>query len=294
MNELKITSITKKYESKIVLNDVSTTLSNGITGIIGPNGSGKSTLLKIITGLLTPDYGSMSYKGNTINPQSMEWRVKIGYLPQYPGLYERMTAYEYLDYLLILSQWKNKQSRNERINELMEKMNLTSFENYTIKYLSGGMRRKVAIAQALIHNPSVILLDEPTNNLDTEERTRIHNYLLEISKEKLILFIGHIVDELSSLCSTILIFDKGKLMYKGNPEKLIEIQKEFIKEIKIPLKINFHKIKETLKILNIGQREDELIVHFDSRFNDYPGSSFSKPTLSEAYQSLIFSNQINR
>jgi ABC-type multidrug transport system ATPase subunit len=288
MNVLQLISITKKYESRIVLNDVSTTIVNGITGIIGPNGSGKSTLLKIITGLLSPDNGTLFYEEKKINLQSMEWRVKIGYLPQEPGLYERMTAYEYLDYLLILSKWKNKQSRKERINALMEKLNLAPFGDNIIKNLSGGIRQKVAIAQALIHDPPVILFDEPTNNLDTEERNRIHDYLLEISKEKIILFIGHIIDELSRLCSRILVLDKGELKYNGKPAELIEQQRDFIKEIRVPFENNHQTLKESLKILNIGQNGNELIVHFDSRFNDYSKSFLIKPTLSEAYQSLFF------
>jgi len=287
VSSLFFNDITVRYSKKTILDNISADLKLGITGILGNNGAGKTTLLKIIAGLITPEAGKLQYAGKEVNTDSKLWKSKIGYLPQFPGLYQRMTPISYLDYLLLLSGWKNRRERKIRIEEISDILNLTAFKEKPIGHLSGGMKQRVAIAQAIIHDPEIILLDEPTNNIDEIERRNFYNYLIEISKNKVILFIGHIINEISSICSNLLVLDEGKIKYTGTPKDLIHSKKNILKETTIS-KDNFDILgNKNIKILSAGQNGEDYVIRYDSRFSDLPTGTLKEPTLSEAYQILL-------
>lgn len=287
MQQLRLEGITKKYNSNIILDNIFYRVESGITGILGENGAGKTTLLKIISGLSTPENGKIYYDKKKVNPDSKFWKSKIGYLPQFPGLYPSMTPVSYLDYLLLLSGWKNREQRKKRIDEIIDILNLTDNKDKHIGQLSGGMRQRVAIAQALIHDPEIILLDEPTNNIDEQERKNIHNYLIEISKSKIILYIGHIVNELTSICSNVLVLDEGKIKFEGKPKKLIETQKDLL--IESTIRKDDFNISENnnSKILTIIPNGENYFVRYDKRLINFPNGNYVEPTVTEAYQLLL-------
>jgi len=177
MAELRFDSISKSFGNTVVFDEVSATLHSGIIGILGANGAGKTTLIRILAGLLPCDIGKFYYNGERLDVGLPFWRERIGYLPQSPGLYERMTLQGFLDYMLLLSDWRIRAARKERIGEIILQLNMLHVADTPISHLSAGTRQRVAIEQALIHKPGVLFLDEPTKSLDSEERHRFHDYL---------------------------------------------------------------------------------------------------------------------
>ncbi|TFG95470.1 MAG: ATP-binding cassette domain-containing protein, partial [Calditrichales bacterium] len=257
----------------------------GITGILGTNGCGKTTLLRIIAGLLPADNGGMVYKSKPVDTESAAWREKIGYLPQTPGLYPQMTVGGYLDYMLLLSAWKIKSERKNRIMYVARQFNLGEFLEKPIGKMSTGIRQQVAIAQALIHDPEIVLLDEPGNNLDMESRSRLHHLLLTEYAEKIILYIGHLVEEFGSLATQILILKDANIRFSGCPGALPGLMNGKIREVKIACRA-FSKIGlKADQVLRIEKTGHDFLVRFDSSRFDYPGSHPVIPSIGEAYQS---------
>ena len=197
-HSLAFSGVSKRFGERVILDRVAATLETGITAILGPNGAGKTTLLRILAGLLPPDEGTFQLDNSIINTESRFWRNQIGYLPQAPGLYERMTIRDFLDYMLLLSAWKDRDTRTARISEVMEQLNLMEYSGTAIGRLSGGTRQRAAIAQALIHKPMILLLDEPTNNLDADERERFHRLLANLGEKRIVVVIGHVVNEIAA------------------------------------------------------------------------------------------------
>jgi ABC-2 type transport system ATP-binding protein len=214
---LKLISVSKSFGNKKVFEALSAEFESGITAITGANGCGKTTMIKILTGLLNADEGTIEYNDSPINTKSELWRAKIGYLPQAIGLYGRMTVYDFLDYMLVLSGIKNRKTRKEKIDYFSGELNLKYWLDTHCGDLSGGVRQRVAIAQAFIHDPEIVLLDEPANNLDIEERERFHNFLAKIKDNKSILYVGHILQEMQSISDRAVIFKNGNIAFNGIP-----------------------------------------------------------------------------
>ena len=286
MNKFTFSDINKKFDNKIVLDNISGSVENGVIGILGTNGVGKTTLIRIFSGLLPVEAGEFLYNGEKIKLSSKFWRSIIGYLPQAPSLYERMRVNEFLDYMLLLSGWNNKNKRIERIEYVLNLLNLDSYKNIPIGHLSGGTKQRVAIGQAIIHNPDVLFLDEPTNNLDAEERIRFHNHLSLNFNGKIVFYIGHVIDELMPICSKILILAEGKIKFYDSPEKLIQSMDGRIKFLQIE-KNNARSLHKKLKILRINRNEENLIVFYDSSFHDISEGKYIKPTLENAYLAFL-------
>lgn len=290
MNLVELHSISKSFGERIVLKDASASLSSGITGLLGANGSGKTTLLRIIAGLLDQDTGNVLFNGETISRHSKFWRSRIGYLPQSPALYERMTVTEYLDYMLLLSGWKQRRKRQGRIEGLIESFNLVPYKDTPLGHLSGGTKQRAAIAQAFVHNPTVLLLDEPTNNLDAEERIRFHNQLVTQSQQRIILYVGHVVNDLALVCSKILVLAEAGIRFEGEPQELVRLMQGIVREATFPSSDWFDVAKLGLTILRVGRNAEHMTVRYDARFGDVPEGVEIVPTLEEAYQA--FSNSV--
>ncbi len=291
MFELLIKNISKKINSQIILENLNCKFENKITGLVGLNGSGKTTLLKIISGLLKADEGGIIFSGIECNVNSGNWRKKIGYLSQNPSLYERMSVFSFLDYMLILSDWRDNKIRTRRIQEICNLLKLSPYLQKNIGQLSGGIKQKVAIAQAVIHDPPILLLDEPANNLDNDERENLHKYLLNISDKKIVLVVEHILDELPVFCERILVLKDGRFLFDGGPDGLIELNKNHIREIIIP-KEKYFPNALNLGLISFRSFNGSIVLRVDTRLSEIKEGNKVMPSFSEAVRITYNSTEI--
>ena len=215
---IQINNISKFYGSQKALDDINFELKNGeLVGFLGPNGAGKSTLMKIITGYLAPNDGLVKINGEIITPQNHEIRREIGYLPEHNPLYTDLYIKEYLTLTAGFYQLNEK---SKKVKQVIEMTGLGAEQNKKIKALSKGYRQRVGLAQALIHNPSILILDEPTTGLDPNQLEEIRSMIREISKEKTVLFSTHIMQEVEAICNRIIIINQGKTIADGSVEQV--------------------------------------------------------------------------
>lgn len=217
---LVIKDLTKTYSSGVqALKGISLEIQPGIFGLLGPNGAGKTTLMKILATLLEPDSGSAEMDGLDLIAAKAETREKLGYLPQDFGLYPTLTAAQMLDYFAKLKGVKDKNERRSLIDALLERVNLSAERNRRLGEFSGGMRQRVGIAQALIGNPELLIVDEPTAGLDPEERARLHNLLAESTGDNTVVMLStHIVSDVSNLCSSFAVIRRGEILAATSPD----------------------------------------------------------------------------
>lgn len=218
---LKIANLSKTYDNGVhALNNVNLSISKGMFGLLGPNGAGKSSLMRTIATLQPADSGTIEFDGINVLKQPNELRQRLGYLPQDFGVYPRVSAYELLDHLAILKGLNNKHERKEAVDGLLAHTNLYQHRKKAVSGFSGGMRQRFGIAQALLGNPDLLIVDEPTAGLDPEERNRFHNLLVSLGEEKVIILSTHIVDDVSELCSQMAVLGAGQILLQGNPIEL--------------------------------------------------------------------------
>jgi ABC-type multidrug transport system ATPase subunit len=219
--ELKIENLSKTYASGVqALKDVSLTIGSGMFGLLGPNGAGKSTLMRIIATLQEADSGSASLDGLDVLKEKDKVRRVLGYLPQEFGLYPKVTAFELLDHFAHLKGVVNRRQRRALVDGLLRQTNLWEARHRKLGTFSGGMKQRFGIAQALIGDPKLIIVDEPTAGLDPEERVRFHNLLSEIGEQVVVILSTHIVSDVSDLCQSMAIIHEGKVLLTGAPLEL--------------------------------------------------------------------------
>lgn len=219
--QIDVENITKSYDKKkVALDQVSFHLTPGVYGLLGPNGAGKSTLINILVGNLKATGGSTKWNGKEIRKLGAKFRDVVGYMPQQQVLYDTFTGEEFLWYMGALKGISRKKCR-ERIKELLHMVNLYEQRNIRISHYSGGMKQRILIAQALLNDPQILIMDEPTAGLDPSERIRIRNFLSTISQDKIILIATHIVSDIEAIAKEILLLREGKLLRKGRPEELL-------------------------------------------------------------------------
>lgn len=216
--ELIIDRLTKQYKNKIAVDRVSLTLKEGVYGLLGANGSGKTTLMRMICGVLKPTSGEVKFNGIDVSDE--KFREVLGYLPQDFGYYPEFTAY---DFLLYMSSLKGltKHRAKEKAAQLLELVSLSDVAKKKIKTFSGGMKQRLGIAQALLNNPKVLILDEPTAGLDPNERIRFRNLISRLGKDKIVLLSTHIVSDVECIASTILLMKDGQIIHKGHRDEVI-------------------------------------------------------------------------
>ena len=221
--EIIIENLSKNFNEVRALKNISLHIEKGMFGLIGRNGAGKTTFMRILATLLNKSGGAVTVCSVPAeNPK--EIRKLIGYLPQDFSVYPNMRVYEAMDYLGVLSGL-SKSVRKERINELLNKVNLNSSRRLKVKALSGGMKRRLGIAQALLHDPQVLIVDEPTAGLDPEERVRFRNLLCEIAGDRIVLLSTHIVEDIEKTCEKIAVLNSGELIYNGTLKDFIGEEK---------------------------------------------------------------------
>ena len=219
--ELKFENLTKNYKTKIALNHFTVSLTEGIYGILGPNGAGKSTLMNLLTDNVKRTSGNIYFNGKEILTLKEKFRREIGYMPQQQGMYDEFSATRFLYYIAGVKGIPKKQAKQE-ISALLDLVGLSSVAHRRLGSFSGGMKQRVLLAQALLGNPSILILDEPTTGLDPEERIRIRNYISELSTNKIVLFATHVVSDIESIATEVLLIRQGELLKKASPLALIE------------------------------------------------------------------------
>ena len=224
---LTVRNLCKHYSARKgnlvrALDNVSLSLGPGMYGLLGPNGAGKSSLMRTLATLQQPDSGQILFDGQDILARPEQMRSRLGYLPQEFGVYHNVSAYDLLDYLGKLKGLLNRVDRHEQVVSLLEKVNLTEHQNESVSRFSGGMKQRFGIAQALLNNPDILIVDEPTAGLDPEERNRFHNLLVDISSHKVVLLSTHIVEDVRHLCPKMGILSAGKLVKQGTPKQIIK------------------------------------------------------------------------
>jgi len=216
--ELKIEHLSKTYPGGVhALRDVSLTVGSGMFGLLGPNGAGKSTLMRIIATLQEPDSGRLTLNGIDVIRDKHAVRQVLGYLPQEFGLDPKATALDFLDHLAVLKGITDRDGRRRHVDMLLEKANLTAYRKKRLGSFSGGMKQRFGIAQALLGNPKLLIVDEPTAGLDPEERLRFHNILSEIGENIVVILSTHIVSDVSDVCRDMAIIHKGRLLREDSP-----------------------------------------------------------------------------
>jgi ABC-type multidrug transport system ATPase subunit len=262
---LSIRNLTHVYDSGTrALEDVSLDVGRGMFGLLGPNGAGKSTLMRCIATLQTPSAGSIRFDGGgealDVVAQPQRVRRLLGYLPQDFGVYPRVTAYDMLDHLAVLKGLANARERRETVEALLAQVNLWDVRKKAIAGFSGGMRQRFGIAQALIGDPRLIIVDEPTAGLDPEERNRFNNLLAEIGENVVVILSTHIVDDVADLCSQMAIIAAGRIVRTGAPHDLIGSMRGRVWR-KAIAKDALAGVRERLDVISTRLREGHTVVH---------------------------------
>lgn len=223
MNSLIIKNLQKTYKNGVkAIDDISLEISNGMFGLLGPNGAGKSSLMRTIVGLQSADSGQIFFNevNVLVNPDFI--KKQLGFLPQDFGVYPKVSAYDLLNHLAILKGVADSKERKDQILSLLEKVNLFAHRKKEVYTFSGGMRQRFGVAQALLGNPKIIIVDEPTAGLDPEERNRFNSLLSEIGEDRIVILSTHLVEDVRNLCSNMAIMNGGKVLMQGNPKDLIQ------------------------------------------------------------------------
>lgn len=244
--ELKIANLTKEFGDFTAVNNLNITMRNGVYGLLGVNGAGKTTLMRMLCTLLRPTNGKITCDGKEIFAMDGEYRKILGYLPQDFGFYPDFTVQDYLLYIAAIKAVRPAVAK-KRVNDLLEKVGLSKTAHKKMKKLSGGMKRRTGIAQAMLNDPSILILDEPTAGLDPNERIRFRNLISELAEERLVLLSTHIVSDVEYIANEILLMKAGSLVNRGTTEQLIATMAEnvwrcYVEKKEVPQLIKQYKI----------------------------------------------------
>ena len=279
--EISIEHLNKNYGKQNVLKDISLHIPIGMYGMLGENGAGKTTLMRILATLSEPTTGMVEINGIDIK-RKKEIRKIIGYLPQEFSIYPNMTVYSALDYLGILTELPNN-IRKRRINELLKQVNLEHEKNKRFKNLSGGMKRRFGIAQALLNDPKILIIDEPTAGLDPKERIRIRNLISQIGFNKIVIIATHVVSDIEFIAKEVLILDNGILRKKDTPENLLKGIEDVVYEAEINEQ-DVNSIMNKYTVTSLSKEYAKIRVRFlCDGIPDVDNVKKASPTLEDLY-----------
>lgn len=292
--QIKIENLNKVYKGgSYALKNLNLEIPNGMFGLLGPNGAGKSTLMRILVTLMKPSSGRVLVNDMDMAKHRREIRSMLGYLPQDFSFFSKLKTYEFLDYAARLSGMKNSATRRTAVEQMLEEVGLFEARDRNANKLSGGMKRRLGIAQALINDPKIIIVDEPTTGLDPEERIRFRNLLSTISTRDVIIILStHIVGDISSTCDNMALLNTGKLAFSGSPEQLIKEAEGNVWLIKATEK-EYLEINEKYPVIStipIDGGWEVQVVSGD--INGYYGEQI-KPNLEHAYVHFM-ENKLNQ
>jgi ABC-type multidrug transport system ATPase subunit len=259
--QLEVKNLKKSYGKTIALDDFSVTVGHGICGILGANGAGKSTLMNILTDNLKRDSGEILLDGEEILKMGETYRRQVGYMPQEQICYPQFYGREFLEYMALLKgmDLKNPAAR-EQIDRLLETVHLADVQYQKVGGYSGGMKRRLLLAQAMLGEPGLIILDEPTAGLDPRERIAMRNMIVRLATDRIILLATHIAADIECVANSVIIMKSGKVLKKESPATLVEQVRSHIREI-VCAHEEIEKYQETYKVGNIIQRNDEVLLH---------------------------------
>ena len=284
MPKLEITNISKTYKKGAVkaLDDFSVTLTPGVYGLLGPNGAGKSTLMNIITDNLNSDSGKVLYNDEDIKKLGKNYRTVLGYMPQQQGLYDDFTLNRFLWYMSALKGLKKKEAK-DKITSLLDTVNLTDSAHKKLGGFSGGMKQGALIAQALLNDQKILILDEPTAGLDPKERIRIRNFFSEIAEDKIVLISTHVVSDIEFIAKEIILLKQGKLVSHDTCPNLVSEIENKVVEVEIDRE-ELKYYQDNYRVSNLYHNGEKIVVRLvtdNSPENHY--SKIVKPTLEDLY-----------
>lgn len=282
--EIRIKDLDKYYGRKHALKHLTLTIPSGMFGLLGRNGAGKTTLMKVLATLLKKQSGEVTICGIPVEEAAKVRRI-TGYLPQDFSMYPNMGVYEAMDYLGALSGL-SRQTRKERIPVLLKKVNLQDEYRTKVRALSGGMKRRLGIAQAILHEPKVLIVDEPTAGLDPEERVRFRNLLCEIAEERIVILSTHIVGDIEATCEQIAIMDEGELYYSGTVTELLEMTKGKVYTAQISRK-DLSRMKENYTLKSMLTQGNNVTVRFLAEQPPKIRATACEPQVEDAYLYLM-------
>lgn len=279
---IEIKNLSKTYKGDVqALKDISLDIGTGMFGLIGPNGAGKTTLMRTIAGLLRPTTGEIRVFGQNITTRDGKQTMKasLGYLPQELGLYPNLSAREFLDYIAILKGITNGVQRRQQIDELLTLVRLDDTGKRRLKTFSGGMKRRVGIAQALLGDPKLMIVDEPTVGLDPEERVRFRNLLTQIAGRCTVILSTHIIEDISQSCNDLAVMDRGEVIFRGAPRDLIDAAQGHVWIVTT----DGAPVDESLKVISTIQLRDGVQYRIIGTPSAYYDSRPAEPTLEDGY-----------
>jgi len=291
MARLKIENLSKCYKNGVkALENLSLTISNGMFGLLGPNGAGKSSLMRTLATLQLPDCGTITFDDIDIIKNPQEMRKKLGYLPQDFGVYPKISSVELLNHIAVLKGLEDKNQRKEQVQALLQQTNLYEVRKRSVSTFSGGMRQRFGIAQALLGNPQLIIVDEPTAGLDPLERNRFHDLLNEIGEQRVVMLSTHIVEDVNDLCPEMAVLTGGKLILQGKPAHLTsklngKVWRIQMEKVELKEQLSNYNVIST----RIVAGKTQVFVLADQQ----PGEGFEPfyPGLEEVYFSALFGQQ---
>ena len=286
--ELQVEHLYKSYGRTEALQDVGFTLQKGIYGLLGENGAGKSTLMRLMATVDFPTKGLIRYDGKDIFEMDEEYRGLIGYMPQNYSVYSGFTARDFLEYMGILKGIPKKKLES-RINEVLEFVNHSEVSEKKVKTFSGGMKRRIGIAQAIINEPEILILDEPTAGLDPAERIRFSNIISDMGKDKIVLLSTHIVSDIEAIANNLVVVKKGNILKTGKVDEIVQTVKGQVWETVISHEV-YQKLRKDRAVIHLKQMGKEVQVRFVGK--QYPDveNCQVEPTLEDYY---IFAGGIN-
>lgn len=279
--ELRLDRLTKQYKQKLAVDRVDLELKCGVYGLLGANGAGKTTLMRMICDIQEPTSGEIFYNGQNIREMGEEYRNILGYLPQNFGYYPEFTAYKFLLYIGSLKGLGKKQARLRAL-ELLDTVGLCEERGRKIKTFSGGMKQRLGIAQAMLNEPELLILDEPTAGLDPKERVRFRNLISSFSKDKIVLLSTHIVSDVEYIADEILVMKDGRLLHRGAPEVITQEARGLVWECRVDSR-EADRYVEAYNVGNLKNAGKETILRIISDTKPMEGAVETEPTLEDLY-----------
>lgn len=283
--KLSVCNLSKEYKDLKAVDDVNLQFTPGIWGLLGPNGAGKTTLMRMLVGNIKPSKGKIMLDDVNIDELKDTYLDKIGYLPQQFGYDKNQSVEDFLHYIGTL-KGIGKELRNERIRELLSKFNLSEVRKKKIDKLSGGMKRRVGICQAMLNNPMILIVDEPTAGLDIEERRRFRQYLTTISKEKIVILSTHIVSDIEFIANYLVLMEKSKVIAEGESQALIQALDSSVFET-VVLESEMERLQKEYRIVNFRNEDRVKIAIRYIADVPLPNSRLVPPSLNDFYLSKV-------
>ena len=291
--ELKIEHISKQFKDKAAVDDVSLTLTTGVWGLLGANGAGKTTLMRMIADIMTPSSGNIYFDGTDIHKMGKDYRSLFGFLPQDFGYSRDFTVKDYLEYVAALKDVPARET-TDKINYLLDVLTLSDVKKKKISKLSGGMKRRVGIAQAMLNDPKILVMDEPTAGLDPGERVRFRNFISEFSHDRIVLISTHIVSDIEYIATRNAIMKAGKIIDVGTTGELVKQFEGKVWSCVVPAQ-KMMEYEMRLQIINQRSEENnQMSIRYLADHSEVEGSSSVEPRLEDLYLWLFPQENIER